>query len=329
MHSRLKWPFALLAAFCPLTLLAQVPLTPTLTESVPQAAAPVSVHGLPEVTVETSVTATRALLGPGDLIDVSVLGIQELTQRLRVDQDGLIHPSLIGNVQVSGKTPDWLRQTIADKLVQGRMVKNPQVQVFVAEYAGQMAFITGEVNHPGAYSLLRSHRLNDLIAIAGGLTNRAGNSVSIVRSGDQKNPVHIDLGDKDPERGNPEIEAGDSIAVDLTGVVYVLGEVTRPGGFLLDRRGSLSFLQAIALAEGTNQNASLKKAVLLHSAEPNAQPILVNLKMIVKGQAPDFRLQAGDIVWVADSQLRNLGRLAITTMMATASGVAIYSTYPH
>jgi protein involved in polysaccharide export with SLBB domain len=90
----------------------------------------------------------------------------------------------------------------------------------------------------------------------------------------------------------------------------------------------MTVLEALALAEGPTQVASLHNATLIHSTDPNPQPIPIDIKMIVKTEKPDLVLQGGDIIWVADSQTRNLGRLAISTILATAGGVAVYAAYP-
>jgi polysaccharide export outer membrane protein len=136
------------------------------------------------------------------------------------------------------------------------------------------------------------------------------------------------LTDKDEQQGNPEIKPGDSIAVAQTGIVYVLGDVTRPGGFLLDRRTSLSAVQAVALAEGTTPSAALSKARLIRTSQNTRQEIPLNLRSILKSQSPDVPMQAGDIIFVPGSVTRGLGRASIQTILATASGVAIYAYRP-
>jgi polysaccharide export outer membrane protein len=317
----------LFAAFNSLSMSGQTPLAQRVTDTTLQQTSPSGVNGFPEVNMSTTVTGTHAILGTGDLLGVGVFGVPDLNQRVRVDNDGVIHLALIGDIAVTGKSAEWVRNQIAEKLVDGHYVKNPQVELYVIEYSGQMAYITGEINRPGAYSLLRSHRLTDLIATAGGLTPKAGTAITINHNGDTKNAIHVDLNDKDDSHSNPEIEPGDTIDVGMTGIVYVLGNVGHPGGFLLDRRTTLSFMKAIALAEGPTPSGSITKAVLIHSSEPNSQPVPVNLKMILKARDPDIQLVAGDIIWVGDSATRNLGRLALETIMATASGVAIYSSY--
>lgn len=311
------------------SMVAQIPLSSGVSGPLPQQTIPTGVSGLPAANTGTSVTGAPAILGPGDLLEFTVFGIPELTQRLRVDNDGRIHLALVGDVDVAGKSPESARDQITERLVSGHFVKNPQVQLYIIEFSGQIAYITGEVNRPGAYSLLRSHRLADLIAFAGGLTPRAGTSVSVVHNGDTKNALHLSLDDQDDDRKNPVIEPGDSINVALTGIVYVLGNVEHPGGFLLDHRTTLSFMQALALAEGPSSSGSITKAVLIHSAQPDSPPIPVNLKHILEARSPDIQLQAGDIIWIGDSATRNLGRLALQTILATASGVAIYSSYVH
>ena len=284
----------------------------------------VSESSLGRDSFSTNITGTRATLGPGDLLEITVFDTPELAQRTRVNGEGKISMPLIGEIAAGGLSPNELERTIRSKLIEARFVKDPQVSVFVAEYAGQTAFITGEVNKPGAYSLLRSHRLEDLISVAGGLTARAGNSVTIAREGEPQ-PLHIDLSEPDQNQSNPEIRPGDNVTVAQSGIVYVLGDVERPGGFIIDRRSSLSVMQALALAEGIKSSASLSKARLIRTNQEQREEIPLDLRKILKSQRPDIPLQAGDIIFVPGSLTRGLGRRTIDTILATASGVAIYA----
>jgi len=306
---------------------AQIRQTDSATDAAPPSPAPGNVV-TPADPLTTNVTGARAVLGAGDLLEISVFDTPELTQRVRVNGDGNVHLELIGDVAVRGLSTDTLRDMVREKLITGHFVKDPQVTVFVVEYAGQMVYVTGEVNRPGAYSFLRNYRLQDLISVAGGLTAKAGNTVTIVREADPKNPVLVDMTDPDQSKSNPEVAPGDSVTVGLTGIVYVLGNVTRPGGFLIDRRSPLTLMEALALAEGPTQTSSLTNATLIHATQPDPQPVPVSIKRILKSEDPDPVLKGGDIVWIGDSQTRNFGRLAIQTILATASGVAIYSAYP-
>jgi len=276
--------------------------------------------------LSTAMTGIRAPLGPGDLIDINVFDTPELTQKIRVNSEGKIKLALIGEIGVQGMTPDELERLITTKLVGGHFMKKPEVAVFVAEYAGQMAYISGEVVRPGAYSLLRSHRLLDLIAVSGGLSARAGNVVTIKRQGE--GVMHVDLSNQDPSRSNPEIMPGDSVSVEQAGIVYVLGDVERPGGFMVDRRVTLSVMQALALAEGLKPSAGVTKVRLIRTTDSGRQDISLDVKLILKAQKPDLTLQAGDIIYVPSTLLRGMGRLGIQTILATASGVAIYAYRP-
>ena len=317
--------------------------------------------------LSTTVTGARVLLGPGDLLEISVFDTPELTQRVRVNSEGKITLTLLGEIDVQGISPEALGKLVTTKLIDGHFVKAPHVSVFVAEYAGQMAYINGEVVRPGAYPLLRAHRLIDLISVAGGLNSRAGNDVTIVRSGDSAQTIHVDLSgidfnsvgssgsnskvqtmaqdketaqdeekvrekaqekSQDEDRTNPEIMPGDSITVGQAGIVYVLGDVGLPGGFVLDRRATLSVVQAVALAEGAKPSASLSKSRLIRINQGQRQDIPLDLKKILQSKKEDIPLQTGDIIFVPGSLTHGMGRLTIQTMLATAGGAAIYAAHP-
>jgi polysaccharide biosynthesis/export protein len=136
------------------------------------------------------------------------------------------------------------------------------------------------------------------------------------------------LSDKDKNRSNPEIQPGDSITVGQAGIVYVLGDVERPGGFLLDRRTNLSAVQAVALAEGAKTSAALAKSVLIRTTQGAHVETPLNLKMILKSQSPDLNLQAGDIIYIPSSVLRGMGRTSVEVIMSSAGLAAVYATRP-
>jgi polysaccharide export outer membrane protein len=272
----------------------------------------------------TSVTGASVNLGPGDLIEIGVFDTPELSQKVRVSSDGKITLSLIGEIQVNGMTPEALRSLVAADLVKGRFVRNPQVSVFVSGYAGQVAYLDGEVNRPGAYPLLRSHRLLDLIAVAGGPSARAGDSVTITKAGANAEQFQVTLAGNDEVQNNPEILPGDRITIGRAGLLYVLGEVGRPGGFVLGQHSTITVLQALALAEGLQSSASIKKATLIRKSGDGNQQITVNVQKILKAESPDLAVHEGDILYVYGSMTRGLGRSALVTAMATASTAAVY-----
>lgn len=325
MYAPRHFVWALVLFIVPLGLRAQT-REDTRTTSIPLTTpqAPAGELTEPRDSLSTSITGAEALLGPGDLIEITVFDTPELSQRVRVTSDGKITLALIGTIVVTGMNSEQLRDVISEDLVKGRFVRSPQVSVFVSGYAGQVAYVDGEVNRPGAYPLLRSHRLLDLIAVAGGLSPRGGNSVTVTRAGEKPERIQVSLAGKDPIQNNPEIYPGDHVTVGETGIVYVLGEVGRPGGFLIDRHSSITVLQALALAEGLQSSASIKKATLLRKAGDSSQLLPVNIQKILRAEEPNTLLQEGDILYVYGSLTRGLGRSALITMMATASTAAVY-----
>jgi polysaccharide export outer membrane protein len=275
--------------------------------------------------LSTTITGAQTAIGPGDLLAIGVFDTPELSERVRVDSEGRITLPLIGEISVCGMTASTLEKTVRSKLIDGLFVKDPQVSVFIVEYAGQMAYVAGEVTRPGAYPLLRSHRLLDLISVAGGLTAHAGDKVTIVRGNESARTV-VDLNDTDEGRSNPEILPGDSITVSQAGIVYVLGDVARPGGFMLDRGTSVSVVQAVALAEGAKSSAALSKSVLIRTVDGKRQEIPLNLKMILRSHSPDLLLAAGDIVYVPGSLTHGMGRSSIEIIESSIGLAAVYST---
>lgn len=312
---------------------AQRPLQPTASEVKPlppmpaQAREPVlpATLTLDRDAASTSMSALPVTLGAGDLLDITVFDTPELGEQTRVDSTGQISFPLVGQITVTGMAPEALEKLIRQKLMDGHFVKNPQVSVFVAEYAGQMAYVNGEVGKPGAYPLLRSHRLMDIIAVAGGLTSRASNLISINRDG---SAIQVNLSDKDEIGANPEIKPGDAITVAQSGIVYVLGDVGLPGGFTLDRHARLNVMQALALAQGPRSSASLSKATLIRGNESSRQEISLDLRHLEKSQTADVMLQDGDILYVPSSLIKGMGRRSIETILSTASGAAIYAYRP-
>ena len=144
-------------------------------------------------------------------------------------------------------------------------MKNPHVTVFVDQYASQGASVLGEVARPGVYPVLGQVRLFDLISAAGGLTDKAGNSVSITHRSQPDKPLNVTLARNlgDSPQANADISAGDTIVVRRADIVYVVGDVARPSGLLIDR-GNLTVLQAIAMAGGTTRTSKLNGTRILH-----------------------------------------------------------------
>ena len=180
---------------------------------------------------------TTLRLGVGDLLEVSVYNVPELTSKARVSNNGDVYLPLVGYVHVEGLTTDEAQGVIEKKLSDGGFVKGPHVTVFVDQYASQGASVLGEVARPGVYPILGQVRLFDLISAAGGLTDKAGNSVTITRRSQPDKPVSLALARNlsDSPQANIEMSPGDTVVVRKADVVYVVGDVARPSGLLIDR----------------------------------------------------------------------------------------------
>jgi polysaccharide export outer membrane protein len=278
----------------------------------------------PASSLSTAITAAPVRLSPGDLLDVTVFEVPELMTRVRVNSEGLIGLPLIGKLAVGGLSPDQAEAAIRQKLMDSNLVKDPQVAVFVAEYANQAVYVLGEVTRPGAYPVLGAHRLFDFISAAGGLTPRAGTSIRVKRSADDTQLlIRFSKASEFPE-DNPEISAGDTIVVAPAGIVYVVGNVLKPGGFLLDRDERMTILQALALAEGLKPNSSLNAARLIRKTDQGREEIRVNLKEILNSSSEDLTLKDEDILYVPDSAARTAAKRGLEGIVQTAIGIAIY-----
>jgi polysaccharide export outer membrane protein len=304
--------FALFTLACPLVVAAQEQPAP-ISEKPASTSEPAI---KPAPTAQTQPAAgpadspgaepdTTLRLGAGDLIEVSVYNVPELTSKARVSNNGDVYLPLVGYVHVEGLTTDEAQGVIEKKLSDGGFVKGPHVTVFVDQYASQGASVLGEVARPGVYPMLGQVRLFDLISAAGGLTDKAGNSVTITRRNQPDKPVSLALARNlsDSPLANVEMSPGDTVVVRKADVVYVVGDVARPSGLLLDR-GTLTVLQAIALAGGTTRTSKLNGTRILHKGPDGITEKHVELKKILEAKIPDVALNPDDILFVPSSSIK-------------------------
>lgn len=264
-------------------------------------------------------------LGNGDLIELSVYDVPELNTKTRVSDSGDINLPLVNYVHVDGLTIDEAAQAIEKRLEQGGFVRNPHVQIFVDEYASNGASVLGEVMKPGVYPVMGEQNLFSIISAAGGLSDRAGKSITITHRDHPENPVSVTITHnlEDHPDSNVAVFAGDTIMVRRADVIYVVGEVGHPSGFLMDNNNRLTVLQAIALAGGTAQYAKLSEVRILRKGPTGMDEVPVPLKKILQAKASDVPLQAEDILFVPTSSRKMLaGKTAEAAMqMATAASI--------
>jgi polysaccharide export outer membrane protein len=261
-------------------------------------------------------------LGVGDLVEMSVYNVPELSSKTRVSSSGDLYCPLVGYTHVAGLTAEEAQEAIEKRL--SNYVKNPHVSIFVAEYASQGASVLGEVNKPGIYPVLGQQRLFTLISAAGGLTEKAGRSLTVTHRSDPNNPVTIPLTRNldDTSATNVPVFPGDTVIVRKADVIYVVGDVNRPSGLLMEG-GGMTVLQAVALAGGTARTAKLNGAKILHKGAEGMTETPVELKKILAAKAPDLPLQPNDILVVPSSTGKVIAGATLQAALQAATLVSV------
>jgi polysaccharide export outer membrane protein len=205
---------------------------------------------------------------------------------------------------------------------------HPRVSVLVTFYAGQDVSVLGEVTRPGVYPYTLHHRLLDLISAAAGLSQNAGRLVNVFHRDDARtpHPVVLDPSGTDSEADhNPELSPGDTVQVSRAGLVFVIGDVVRPGGFPVDPAQGLTVVQALSLAWGPSQNAAAGKALLIREQKGGRTLTTLNLRRMIHGQDPDQPIHDRDILFVPDSMAKNMWNRTMEAAIQSAVGVTIYA----
>jgi polysaccharide export outer membrane protein len=261
-------------------------------------------------------------LGIGDLVEMTVYDVPELATKTRISPTGDIYCALIGPTHVAGLTSEEAAKLIEKRL--SAFLKDPYVSLFVMEYASQGASLLGEVAKPGVYPVLGEQHLFDLISASGGLTERAGHSITVTHRSDPDNPVTLPVSRNlsDNPDSNVKVFPRDTIIVRKADIVYVVGDVGRPSGLLMDASG-LTVLQAVALAGGTTRTAKLSGAKILRKGPAGMIETPVQLKKILQAKAPDLSLQANDILVVPSSTGRVLAGRTLEAAMQAATLVSV------
>jgi polysaccharide export outer membrane protein len=267
-------------------------------------------------------------IGPGDLLEITVFDVPEMTQQVRVGADGKAELELLGNTTLGGLTAQEAAETIARELRGRKFLLQPEVNVLVKEFASQGVSVTGEVQHPGVYQVLGPRSLLDVVSMAGGLTNVADTRITVKRRSGTEDKLTVKLKNDDADvslSNNVQVYPGDLIVVPRAGIVYVLGEVNRPGGFVMQDSGKITLLEALAQAGGASKSASLNKAVLLRKSAQGYITNKLDVNKIERGQEPDLELGANDIVFVPNNKLKAAisGTQSIATSIGSASIYAI------
>jgi len=272
----------------------------------------------------------QVLIAPGDLLSISIYDEPEEDQEVRVEEGGGANLSLLGPVKLSGMTAEQAGEFIARQLSARHFLLNPQVTVLIEDFATQGVSITGEVNHPGVYPVLGNRTLLDVISLAGGLTSMADTAVTIKHrsSPDDQVTVRVTVDDATAALNeNVQVYPGDLIVVPRAGIVYVLGDVARPGGFVMQDDGKVTLLQALAQAGGANRTAAINGGLLLHKTASGYATDRIRVGDLLKGKLPDFAMNPNDILFIPGSRLRYFESDS-QGIASAAVGAAVYHVVP-
>jgi polysaccharide biosynthesis/export protein len=283
--------------------------------------------GPPQIGAQLS-APMPAPIGPGDFLEIAEYHTPEFHSTVRVSADGTVTLPLVGDVMLAGMDDEAAARAIEAALIAKGMLLHPLVSVLVTGYSGQDVSVLGEVTHPGVYPYTVHHRLLDLLSAASGLSANAGRLVNVFHQGDPKtlHPVVLDPSGTDTSSDhNPELSPGDTVQVSRAGLVYVVGDVIRPGGFAVDPVQGLTVVQALSLAWGPSQNAAVGKVLLIREQKGGRTMIALNVRRMLHGQDPDQPVQDRDILYVPDSVAKNLLNRTLESAIQSAIGVTIYS----
>lgn len=261
-------------------------------------------------------------VGPEDLLGISCLGTDKLNSEVRVNGQGEISLLLVGVVKVDGLTTNEIEKKLALLYKEGDYLTNPQLMVSVKEFRHQRVAVTGAVNKPDTYALIGPRSLLEVLGMAGGLSDRAGEVAHVIRAykgaeaskaGTARRSftpgtetIMVDL-NRALLKGDPgvniAIHNGDVVHVPFAHIAYVLGAVHRPGEVPI--KNNMTVTKAVAQAGGQHIVLASNNASILRMDENGQrQTIPVNLASITKGSEPDVPLKENDIIFVHESGMR-------------------------
>ena len=272
-------------------------------------------------------TGETLLIGPGDLVSVSVFDTPEMTQEARVSDAGTVRLQLIGDIKIGGETPAAAAKTIEDALISHQIMKSPQVNVRIKDYVTEDVSVLGQVKNPGPYQITTPQTVLRVIALAGGLSEDADRKITIERHNQAGEKVDYYLANNADQAVQTAVmvNPGDTVIVPRAPIVYILGDVGRPGGYAIATNDSkLTMLQLVAMAGSTNKTAKSNLKLIRRDADGQQKEIPVQLAAIQKGKQPDIALQQGDIVYVPFSWMKNTAMTA-SNIAASTSSAAIYA----
>jgi polysaccharide export outer membrane protein len=264
---------------------------------------------------------------PGDIVEVQVFDAPEYSVRMPVSPAGQIAIPYAGLFHIEGMTSIEAAPAIARLFVQQQILRDPRV-IVTTEQFGYSVTVMGEVRSPGIYALAGKKRLIDMLTQAGGVSDRAGHVIEIFPSGSMKNPQTVLWDPTLRENNNAELEikTGETILVSRCGVVYVGGNVTRPGAFPLCESNHTTLSEVIALAQGTKPSSYSQRTLLLRTSDSGTRVVQkVKLEDVLRGRAVDITMQPDDILFIPPSALKAASKTALTAAVGFATQAYFYT----
>ena len=239
--------------------------------------------------------AAEVLLGPGDVVKLSVYGSPDLSLETRVSESGNITFPLLGQVAVGGLSVAAAEKKIGDMLEKGGYLKKAQVNMLVTTLASQQVSVLGYVNRPGRYAVEGRRKVLDLLAMAGGIHGDGGDIINLVRTRDGNTTREtidvVDMVRKGELNKDYEVAGGDIIYVERAPRAYVTGEVQRPGPFRLER--GMTVQQAVSAGGGLSMRGS-NNGMKVTRKDASGNPETID----VKAHDP---VQVDDVIVVRES----------------------------
>jgi len=226
-------------------------------------------------------TAATYMLGINDEVQVSVFGAHPIDVKTRVKENGGIVLPILGEVKAAGQTANQLATVIAQKLKAGSYYVNPIVNVEITSFVSNSVTAFGSLQQPGIYPIDRPLTVAMVLARAGGTRGDAADYVILRRKGQEDRRVVLD----ELANGSDEaLVAGDAIFVPAAQLMYVYGQVNKPGK--IEIRSGMTLRQALAAAGGPTLAGTQKRVTLTRGSET------------MKKVALDTPVKAGDVFYV-------------------------------
>jgi polysaccharide biosynthesis/export protein len=288
----------------------------------PQAPIPIGINAAPE-------GFQNLKLSPGDLVQMDVFGVPEMSAQLRIDALGNVFIPLIGSIHIEGNTTLEAQNAIARAFADAEILRSPEVVLNLLQFSARTISVLGEVQSPGRIQLLGPESLGKVLAMAGGETVAAGNDIEIQHRacGGQTQTRHLSYTQNEDSANlqSVTVEPGDTVLVHRAGVIYVLGAVNHPGGYLMINGGTLNAVQAVSLAGGESAQSSTRWAVIVRRQGDSFTRIKIALGKMEKGDAAPAPLQLNDALYVPTSGLKSLVTNG-SGILSAAAAASVYAT---